>query len=455
MESAVATAVSAAPISLAMAPARSLSFSWAALREAIAADAVSGELITGGRVAASTVPSSATVKPSRLGGGDHVQQAGRASPMSVAPFLQRGAREVEGVGELGAGLRLLGRAVGGRGRPGPAGTGRTRSRGIGRRHGPGGRWPRRPRPRPATPRRARWAAKTGPGRCSARSSRPAESWTRPRRRCRRSPARSPGPRRPGCAGPRRTPVRRRRDGSRPTGTPAWSRDPGSAPDTSLNGPATSMSASAPAAASTSPAAPVRPPESAISMRAFYPARVAADTGKCGRITSGVTAPRRQTTSDWPGRRLAEHRQLVDRLRRVAAPSGDAPGAAPRGSPRARRAAPSLRDARACDLVLEVEQPADALDADAGRGQLGDRAEQLDVAVGVAPPAAAGATRGDQAHPLVGAQRLRVQPGQLGSDADDVDRGVGAGCVERAARGGVHDALSNRLARSGLPAVASR
>ena len=98
-------------------------------------------------------------------------------------------------------------------------------------------------------------------------------------------------------------------------------------------------------------------------------------------------------------------------------------------------------------------PADALDADAGRGQLGDLAEQLDVAVGVAPAAAAGAAGRDQAHPLVGAQRLRVQPGQLGGHADDVDGGVGAG---RAANGlRITSTPSNRLARSGLPAVAAR
>ena len=41
-----------------------------------------------------------------------------------------------------------------------------------------------------------------------------------------------------------------------------------------------------------------------------------------------------------------------------------------------------------DLVLELEDAAYALDADPGGGELGDRAQQLDVAQGVAPAAAA-------------------------------------------------------------------
>ena len=55
----------------------------------------------------------------------------------------------------------------------------------------------------------------------------------------------------------------------------------------------------------------------------------------------------------------------------------------------------------------------------------DLAQQLDVAVAVAAAAAAGAARHDQAHPLVGAQRLRVQAGQLRRHRDHVDGGVGA------------------------------
>ncbi len=108
------------------------------------------------------------------------------------------------------------------------------------------------------------------------------------------------------------------------------------------------------------------------------------------------------------------------------------------------------------LVLEIEDAAYALEADAGRGQVGDHAQQLEVAVGVAATAAAGAAGRDQAHPLVGAQRLRVQAGQLGGDGDDVDGGVGVGRAERRTRGdGRHHDDSKRLARSGRPAVAAR
>ena len=78
---------------------------------------------------------------------------------------------------------------------------------------------------------------------------------------------------------------------------------------------------------------------------------------------------------------------------------------------------------------------------------------------VAPAAAAGAAGADQPEPVVGAQGLRVQPGELGGDADDVDRDVGPGRRSAAARrsrpapGPVR--ASNRLARRSAPAVASR
>ena len=57
----------------------------------------------------------------------------------------------------------------------------------------------------------------------------------------------------------------------------------------------------------------------------------------------------------------------------------------------------------------------------GGGQLGDLAEQLDVAQRVAAAAAAGAARRDQPDAVVLAQGLRVQAGQLGGHADHVDR----------------------------------
>jgi hypothetical protein len=71
-------------------------------------------------------------------------------------------------------------------------------------------------------------------------------------------------------------------------------------------------------------------------------------------------------------------------------------------------------------VLELEDAADALDAGARGRELGDGAQQVDVASRVAAPAAAGAARRDQAHPLVGAEGLGVEAGQLGGHADDVD-----------------------------------
>jgi hypothetical protein len=101
------------------------------------------------------------------------------------------------------------------------------------------------------------------------------------------------------------------------------------------------------------------------------------------------------------------------------------------------------------VVLQLEDPAYALDADAPSGERGDLAEQLDVAVAVATPAAARAAGHDQAHPLVGAQGLRVQPGQLGGHADDIDSSVGREAGLR--RHGV----SKRFARSVVSTPAAR
>ncbi len=101
------------------------------------------------------------------------------------------------------------------------------------------------------------------------------------------------------------------------------------------------------------------------------------------------------------------------------------------------------------LVLQLEDPAYPLDPDATRRERGDLAEQLDVAVAVAATAAAGPARHDQAHPLVGTQRLRMQPGQLGRHADHVHSGVRRQSGLRA-----HDG-SKRLARSVVSAPAAR
>ena len=48
-----------------------------------------------------------------------------------------------------------------------------------------------------------------------------------------------------------------------------------------------------------------------------------------------------------------------------------------------------------DVVLELEDPADPFQADAGRGQVGDLAQQLDVAPRVAAPTATGPAGRDQ------------------------------------------------------------
>ena len=74
----------------------------------------------------------------------------------------------------------------------------------------------------------------------------------------------------------------------------------------------------------------------------------------------------------------------------------------------------------CDDAL------DALEPEALGGQLRDRAQQLDVAQRVAAAATTGAAGRDQTEPVVGAQRLRVQPGQLGGDADHEDLRLRAG-----------------------------
>ena len=98
----------------------------------------------------------------------------------------------------------------------------------------------------------------------------------------------------------------------------------------------------------------------------------------------------------------------------------------RGS-RSRRARASARVelgdpvADLLELGLELEDLADPDQADALVGELLDALEQRDVAVGVAPAAALGAARLDEALALVDAQRLRVHAGELGRHRDDVER----------------------------------
>ena len=65
------------------------------------------------------------------------------------------------------------------------------------------------------------------------------------------------------------------------------------------------------------------------------------------------------------------------------------------------------------------------------------AEQLDVARGVAPAAAAGARRGDEPEPVVLPQRLGVHAGELGGDRDDEDRRRSSIRSRQRARRGSH------------------
>ena len=143
------------------------------------------------------------------------------------------------------------------------------------------------------------------------------------------------------------------------------------------------------------------------------------------VRTPIQRPRRQTTIDWL---LCCWRTAGTRVPEAAGPAGD--GLAQRlagGVELGEQLLVARREGG--DAVLEVEDPAYALDADAGRGEVGDLAQQVDVARRVAAAATAGAAGPDQPHPLVGAQRLRVQPGQLGRDADHEHSGVRGRCPE--------------------------
>ena len=76
-----------------------------------------------------------------------------------------------------------------------------------------------------------------------------------------------------------------------------------------------------------------------------------------------------------------------------------------------------------DLVLELDDPAYALEAEALGGQPGDLAEQLDVAQRVATSATARTSGDDELEAVVRTQRLRMQARELGGNADDEDLGL--------------------------------
>ncbi len=73
------------------------------------------------------------------------------------------------------------------------------------------------------------------------------------------------------------------------------------------------------------------------------------------------------------------------------------------------------------LVLELEHLPDALQAEAEAGQPDHLAQHGDVVPGVAAAAAGRAAGGDQPEPVVLAQGLGVQPGELGGHRDDEHR----------------------------------
>jgi hypothetical protein len=78
-------------------------------------------------------------------------------------------------------------------------------------------------------------------------------------------------------------------------------------------------------------------------------------------------------------------------------------------------------AEVVDLVLHVQDPADALQIDALilREPL-DQAEPRNVACRVASTPLGRTPRRDQAHPVVGPQRLGVHASEVGCDGDDKD-----------------------------------
>ena len=183
-----------------------------------------------------------------------------------------------------------------------------------------------------------------------------------------------------------------------------------------------------------------------------------DRGQCDRERWVRTGrPRRQTVTEAGGGGRAHRGQVACRGAAAAPCAASSSAAASSCSSSATRC---CRASTWCSSSRIRRTPSRPMPVD---GQLGDLAQQLDVAPGVAAAAAAGAARADQAEPVVGAQRLRVQPGQLGGHADDVDRDLGTRARRAArrchagARAGSRRApgRSNRLARRSVPAVASR
>src|SRR6478735_11365512 len=122
---------------------------------------------------------------------------------------------------------------------------------------------------------------------------------------------------------------------------------------------------------------------------------------CAAVTAAVTesesAPPAPDHDRLTRVRRPEHRQPVGRLAGGRAGTSYRRGLAQRLAGRAELGLELLVALHERgDPVLQVEDAAHPLDADAGRGQRADLAQQLDVAVGVAAPAPARPAGGDQA-----------------------------------------------------------
>ena len=86
-----------------------------------------------------------------------------------------------------------------------------------------------------------------------------------------------------------------------------------------------------------------------------------------------------------------------------------------------------------DQLLQLDDPLDAGQVDALLlGEPLHLAQQRDVAGRVAPPAAGRPAGADEPQPVVAAQRLGVQAGELRGHRDDEDRAVRAGARRQAA-----------------------
>jgi hypothetical protein len=98
-------------------------------------------------------------------------------------------------------------------------------------------------------------------------------------------------------------------------------------------------------------------------------------------------------------------------------------------------------AQGVHLVLQVDDPLDPGQVHAVLlGQPLNLAQQHDVAHRVPPAAPGRASRGHEAEPVVTAERLRVQAGELRGHGDHEERGVLVRAGREGETGGVHAVL---------------